>query len=181
MLGKILGGLAALIVILGALGFILPDKAHVEREIVINAPQEEVFALISDFNAWNAWSPWAELDPNAQYTITGAASGLGHRMEWTSDNPEVGAGSQEITAVDAPNSLSAHLDFGDMGKAEGSFALSPVGGGVKVVWSLDANMREGAPIYMQPVYTYMGFFMDAMGGKDFEKGLAALKRVAEAE
>ena len=41
-------------------------------------------------------------------------------------------------------------------------------------------MREGVPVYMQPISTYMGFFMDAMVGKDYEKGLANLKRAAEA-
>ncbi|HOP21120.1 MAG TPA: SRPBCC family protein, partial [Amphiplicatus sp.] len=59
MLGRILIGLAAIFAIVIALGFVLPDKTHVERSIVINAPQEEVFALVSDFNEWSAWSPWA--------------------------------------------------------------------------------------------------------------------------
>lgn len=178
MIGKILGGLAAFIIIVIALGFLLPDKAQVEREIVINAPQEEIFALVSDFGEWEKWSPWANIDPNAEYSFSG--EGVGQRMEWKSDHPDVGAGAQEITAMEAPNTLVTHLDFGDMGQADAAFTLSPAeGGATKVVWAFESNMRKGVPAHMQPVSTYMGFFMDAFLGPAYEEGLANLKRVAE--
>ena len=179
MIGKILGGLAAFVLIVIALGFVLPDKVHVERETVINAPQDEVFALINDFEAWDRWSPWAALDPDAEYSFSG--SGIGQKMEWKSDHPNVGNGSQEITALDAPNKLVTHLDFDGQGVADATFALSPTpDGSTKVVWSLDTNMREGVPFFMKPMGTYMGFFMDGWVGKDYERGLVSLKEVAEA-
>lgn len=178
MLGKIIGGVVGFIVIVIALGFVLPDKAQLEREIVINAPQEDVYALVSDFNEWDKWSPWAKIDPDMAMTITG--DGVGHRMAWTSDHPNVGDGMQEITVMDAPNSMTAHLDFGDMGQADASFILSPAeNGATKVVWSFDSNMRKGVPFYMKPMSTYMGFFMDGMLGPQYEQGLADLKAAAE--
>jgi uncharacterized protein YndB with AHSA1/START domain len=178
MLKKIIGSVIAVIVIIFGLGFVLPDKAHVEREVVINAPPEKVFALVSDFNQWNRWSPWADLDPNAAYEITG--SGVGHRMVWTSKDPNVGDGAQTVTAVEPPSRLVTHLEFGDMGKADATFTLTPDGERTKVVWSLDTKMRDGVPFLMQPMATYMGFFMDGMVGADYEKGLARLKAAAEA-
>ncbi|MEM9495743.1 MAG: SRPBCC family protein [Pseudomonadota bacterium] len=178
MIGKILGGIVALIAILIVLGFVLPDKVHVERETVIAAPQEEVFALISDFGAWDAWSPWAKIDPDAKYTLTGA--GVGQKMAWQSDHPKVGNGSQEITELEAPSRLVTQLEFDGMGVAEATFKLSPAAdGATKVVWSLDTAMREGMAIHMQPMATYMGFFMDDMVGKDYARGLENLKKVAE--
>lgn len=178
MIGKILGGLAAFIIIVVALGFILPDKAQIEREIVINAPQEEVFELVSDFGAWETWSPWANIDPNAEYSLSG--EGVGQKMTWKSDHPEVGSGSQEITAMEAPNRLVTHLDFGAMGQADATFSLSPAeGGATKVVWAFESNMRKGVPMHMQPMSTYMGFFMDGFLGPAYEEGLANLKQVAE--
>ena len=179
MIGKILGGIAALIVIVIGLGFVLPDRAEIEREIVINAPQEEVFALISDFGEWEKWSPWANIDPDAEYSFSG--DGVGQKMEWKSDHPEVGNGSQEITAMDAPGLLVTHLDFGEMGKADARFTLIPTTeGNTKVVWAFESNMREGLPAHKQPMSTYMGFFMDGFLGPAYEEGLANLKRVAEA-
>lgn len=178
MIKNILLGLAGLIVIVVLLGFFLPDRVHLERETTINAPQEEVYALISDFEQWDRWSPWAKLDPDADYTLTG--SGVGQRMEWKSDHPDVGNGSQEITAMSPPESLTTHLDFGDMGQADAIFTLSPAGkNATNVVWSFDTNMREGVPIYMQPMSTYFGFMMDGMLGPQYEEGLANLKREAE--
>lgn len=178
MLKKIIGSVVAVLAIVVGLGFALPDKAHVERDIVINAPPEKVFALVSDFNQWNRWSPWADLDPNAAYEITGA--GVGHRMSWTSKDPNVGNGVQTVTAIEPPSRLVTHLEFGDMGKADATFTITPEGGSTRVVWSLDSKMRDGVPFLMQPMATYMGFFMDGMLGKDYEKGLANLKRLAEA-
>ena len=177
MIGKILGGLVGLIVIIFALGFVLPDKVQMQRETIINAPQEDVFNLISNFDQWNKWSPWANIDPDATYAVSG--EGLGHRMEWTSDHPEVGNGSQTITDFSPPTSITTHLDFGPMGQADATLALSPVSGGTKVVWSFDSNMRKGVPFYMKPMSTYMGFFMDGMLGPNYELGLANLKKVAE--
>jgi uncharacterized protein YndB with AHSA1/START domain len=177
MFKKIIGSVVAVLAIVFGLGFVLPDKAHVERDIVINAPPEKVFALVSDFNQWNRWSPWADIDPNAAYDISG--TGVGHRMSWTSGDPNVGNGVQTVTALDPPSRLVTHLEFGDMGKADATFTLTPAGEATRVVWSLNSKMRDGVPFIMQPMATYMGFFMDGMVGKDYEKGLARLKAAAE--
>ena len=179
MVKNIIGGIGAILFIIIALGFILPDKATLEREIVVNAPQEEVYALVSNFEAWDAWSPWARIDPDAEMTITG--EGVGQKMSWRSDDPNVGVGSQVVTAMDPPSSLTTHLEFEGMGEADAAFAFSPApGGATKVVWSFESNMREGMALHMKPVATYMGFFMDGMLGPQYEEGLANLKRVAEA-
>lgn len=179
MLRNILGGVLAIIAIVIVLGFVLPDHVELERETVIDAPQEEVYALVSDFAAWNAWSPWAQIDPDAEYTLSG--DGVGQTMSWESDHPEVGSGSQTITAMDPPNSVATALDFGEMGEADATFTLSPAGdGATKVVWSFETNMREGVPLHMKPMSTFFGFMMDGMLGPQYEEGLANLKRVAEA-
>ncbi len=176
MLKKILIGLAGLVVVLIALGFVLPDKAHIERSVVIKAPQETVYALVADLNEAGKWSPWQEYDPSMTATVTG--SGVGQKQIWVSK--KMGNGSQEIAALAPPSRVDFNLDFGTHGVATAVMTLEPVADGTKVVWSFDSNMRKGVPVYMAPMSTYMGFFMDAMLGKDYDKGLANLKRVAEA-
>ena len=179
MLRNIIGGVLGLIVIIIALGFVLPDRVTLEREIVINAPQEEIYALIDNFDAWNAWSPWAKIDPDAEFSVSG--EGVGHRMEWRSDHPEVGNGAQEISAMSPPNSLTTQLEFEGRGFANATFDLLPAGdGATKVVWSFETKMRDGTPLHMQPMATYMGFFMDSFLGPQYEEGLENMKRVAEA-
>lgn len=176
---EILIGVIALIAIIVLLGFILPDKVHVERETVINAPREKVFEHISNFEKWDAWSPWAKLDPNAKYSFSG--QGVGQKMVWESEDRNVGKGSQEIVVLEPTQKMVTHLAFEGMGVAKATFDLSDAGDGkTKVVWALDTNMREEMALHMKPMATYMGMFMmDGMLGKQYEEGLASLKQVAE--
>ena len=69
ILKKIVLALVVLIVLLAAIGMMLPRNVHVERSIVIDAPPATVFALVDGYKQFNKWSPWAALDPNAKYTI----------------------------------------------------------------------------------------------------------------
>lgn len=176
MLKKILLGVAGLLVVLVALGFVLPDKVHAERSIVVDAPPETVYALVADLNESGKWSPWAEMDPSTEMVVTGA--GVGQKQTWSSK--KLGDGSQTITALEPPRRVDFALDFGGNGVATAAMTLEPVAEGTKVVWSFESEMRKGVPVYMAPLSTYMGYFMDGMVGKDYEKGLANLKRVAEA-
>ncbi|MEM9704675.1 MAG: SRPBCC family protein [Pseudomonadota bacterium] len=177
MLKTILFSVFAIIAVAGVLGFTLPDRVHVERSVRISAPPETVFALISDFKAWDRWSPWAALDPNAEYSFSG--DGVGQKMSWRSDTREVGDGSQEITVLEAPTKMVTALDFGDMGGGFATFDVAATETGSEVKWSMDTNMREGVPVPMKPVATFLGFFMDGMIGGTYENGLASLKREAE--
>lgn len=177
LLTKIAGVLAVLIALVVAGGYLLPSNVHVERDILVDAPPEQVYALISDFNAWDAWSPWAKLDPDAEMTVSG--SGLDQTMSWDSENPQVGHGTQSIVAMDEPNSFKTHLEMGDMGQADAAFTLQPEGDQTRVVWSLDTDMREGVPALKQPINTYFGFMMDSMLGSDYEVGLQNLKNQVE--
>jgi effector-binding domain-containing protein len=172
ILKKIVIIVVVLVVALAAIGMLLPRNVHVERAITIDAPASTVYALLDGYRQFNKWSPWAALDPNAQYTYSGPASGIGAKMSWVG-NKEVGSGSQEIVDVKRNELIKTKLDFGEQGIANASFTLTPEGTGTKVTWGLDSDMGKG------PIGRYFGLFMDKMIGKDYEKGLASLKKLAE--
>jgi len=175
---QLLGISFGFLLLLFGLGFLLPAQAHVERSLVINAPPEQVFAQVSDLSAWSAWSPWAEMDPDAQLTVEG--SGVGQRMIWSSDNPQVGEGSQVVVALDRPSFVQTQLEFDGQGLADATFNLMPVADGqTQVTWSLDTDMRDGVPFLLKPAGTYLGLLMDGMVGGDYETGLQNLKTVVE--
>ena len=46
-----------------------PDTFTVQRNTLIQAPPEKVFALIDDYRAWAAWSPWEHKDPAMRRTF----------------------------------------------------------------------------------------------------------------
>ncbi|MBX2863111.1 MAG: SRPBCC family protein [Leptolyngbyaceae cyanobacterium MAG.088] len=177
MFSKLIGGLGAVLLLVFVVGFVLPSQVHVERSLVINAQPTEIFPLISDLGEWNAWSPWAAMDPDAEMTISG--TGVGQTMQWHSEDPQVGDGTQEITGLESPSQMTTHLDFGDQGMADATWQLTSQADGTLVTWMLDTDMREGVPTLMQSISTYFGFLMDGMVGKEYEKGLSNLKSLVE--
>lgn len=172
-LKKLLLWVVVIVLILVGIGFVLPEKVHVERSIVIARPASEVYAVINSYRRFNEWSPWYALDPTAKYTVSGPVSGVGAKQTWESKNDNVGSGNQEIVATEPNKMVKTQLDFGDMGRPVAVFTIEPIEKDVKLTWSLDADMGKS------PVRRYFGLFMDSMVGKDYEIGLAKLKTLVE--
>jgi effector-binding domain-containing protein len=156
-----------------AIALFLPGTTHVERSIVIDAPQATLFALTNSFARFNEWSPWAERDPDAVYAYKGPAAGVGAGMSWTSEDRKVGSGSQEIVSSTPFDEVKTRLDFGDQGTAEAFFRLRPGEDGVTVTWGFDTDFG------MDLVGRWVGLAFDSMIGPEYEKGLANLKELAE--
>lgn len=170
----LLYALACLAVLLLAAGLFLPKSAHVERSVVTTATFETVYGIVNGFARFNEWSPWVDEDPATKYTFSGPPTGVGAKMSWTSDKPEVGAGSQEITAVDPGRSVTTRLDFGDQGQASSRIDLAGEAGGTRITWSFDTSFEDD---YFG---RYFGLLFDRLIGADYEEGLARLKALAEA-
>lgn len=172
-LKKLVVGVLLACVAFGVVGLFLPRTAHVERSIVIDAPQATVFTVLNGFRQFNRWSPWADIDPNATTTIEGPETGVGAKMRWAG-NAEVGTGSQEILESVPDERIRQRLTFGDFpGDFITQFTLAAEGGGTRVTWSFDADY--GGSIFGR----YFGLMADAMLGPDYEKGLGRLKAFVE--
>jgi len=165
-------GVGALIVLFLIIGMMLPGQVHVERSIAMKAPAARIFPLVNSFDHFKEWSPWAMRDPNTKYQFNGPKEGVGCEMVWTSDNSEVGNGSQKIIESTPPTHVKTSLDFGMNGAAFATFDLTEQGDSTKVVWGLDSEMSG-------PVARWFGLAMDGMIGPDYEQGLASLKKLAE--
>ncbi len=167
----VLAVIAAVGLVLGVGGLLLPATTHVERSVVIERSPEQVFATLDSFERFNAWSPWVEYDPQATYTFEGPASGVGARMRWVG-NRSVGSGSQEITASDPHRRIVVALDF-DGSQAQATYLLVPEGSGTRLTWAFDS--AHG----LNPFKRWLGLLFDRMIGADYEKGLAKLKALLE--
>jgi uncharacterized protein YndB with AHSA1/START domain len=174
MLKKIAIGLLVIIALILGLAATKPDEFTVQRQIAIKAPPEKIMALVSDFRNWPAWSPWEKLDPNMQRTLSGAASGKGAVYEWKG-NSDVGQGRMEITDLAPPTNVTIKLDFIEPMSISNmtQFVLTPQGDSTTVTW----NMNGPMPFISKVMSVFTS--MDAMIGRDFEKGLAQLKAAAE--
>jgi hypothetical protein len=152
-----------------------PGTFRVERAATMNAAAEDIFPCLNDFHNWKNWSPWESLDPAMQRTFGGAASGAGAIYEW-SGNKKVGSGRMEIVQSSTPTHLKIKLDFLKPFEAHNTceFTLAPVSRGTEVRWA----MYGPCPFMLKLMGVFMS--MDAMVGKDFERGLASLKAQIEA-
>jgi hypothetical protein len=164
--------LIALLVIFMGGAYTLPGEAVVERQITIAASPGKVFGIVSDLKRFKEFSPWAEIDPDLQYTFEGPAIGIGQKMSWTSDNPQLGSGSQTVVDYQPNVRFATTLDFGDMGDAISYFNFVPVANDTKVTWGFKSLLRN-------PLERWMGLLFDRWVGADYEKGLAKLKSLAE--
>lgn len=174
MIKKFAIGILAIIGIIVGLALTKPDSYTVTRTIAIKAPPDKIIGLVSDFHQWGSWSPWEKLDPNMVRTFSGAQSGKGAVYHWKG-NDEVGEGRMEITDVIVPGKVLIKLDFIDPFESNNTteFTFAPQGDTTTVTWTMHGPME-----FMTKLISVFSS-MDAMIGKDFEKGLAQMKTVAE--
>jgi hypothetical protein len=152
-----------------------PDEFIVSRSGKISAPPAIVFAQVNDFHKWEAWSPWAKMDPQCKNTFDGAADGAGAGFAWDG-NKKVGAGRMTILESRPGDLIRIKLEFLKPFKATNTaeFTFKPDGNQTAVSWSMSGKNNFFFKVF--------GLFVDCdkMVGKDFEKGLAAMKSVSEA-
>ena len=153
-----------------------PDTFSVQRATPVKAPPEKIFPLINDFHQWTTWSPWENKDPAMKRTYSGSASGRGAVYAWDG-NKNVGAGRMEIIDASSPSKIIIKLDFFKPfeGHNTAEFTMLPQGDAAttNVTWV----MHGPAPFMSKVMQVFMN--MDNMIGKDFETGLANLKRLTE--
>ena len=151
-----------------------PDRFSVQRAIAVRAPAEKVFALIVDFHQWGSWSPYENKDSAMKRSYSGPASGKGAVYGWEG-NKNVGSGRMEILEAAAPQKIVIKLDFFTPfeGHNTAEFTMVPGGDGTNVTWA----MYGPAPFISKVMQVFIN--MDNMIGKDFEIGLANLKRLTE--
>ncbi|BAN69912.1 conserved hypothetical protein [endosymbiont of unidentified scaly snail isolate Monju] len=155
------------------IGLFLPDRARVEREILIDTPPEQVYPLIADLRQFQRWSPWRRHVADTRFHLSEPASGPGAALSWDSGEEGTG-GSMTIEETQPPRRIVMRLRFGQDREARIEFLIEPAGtGGSRVRWRFDTAF--GHDIFGR----YVGLMLDGMLGPDYETGLRDLKRLAE--
>jgi uncharacterized protein YndB with AHSA1/START domain len=150
-----------------------PTAFQVVRTTVIGAPPDRVYAEIDDFHRWVEWMPWSRLDPNQ--TTVHEGHGVGASYYWKG-NDRVGEGRMTITDADPGRRVVIRLEFLAPMKsvATTEVSLAPVSEGTRTTWSMTGDLDFVGKLFS------LFSSMDRMIGPDFEKGLAQLRKRAEA-
>ncbi len=170
--------LAIAIAIVLILAATKPGRFSVQREISVKAPPEKIFPLINDFHQWGLWSPYENKDPAMKRSYSGAANGKGAVYGWDGDR-NVGSGRMEILDISAPAKIVIKLDFFKPfeGHNTAEFTMLPQGDATNLTTDVTWLMHGPAPFMSKVMQVFMN--IDNMIGKDFEVGLANLKRLTE--
>lgn len=176
MLGYILIGVGALIVLFVIIVAMRPAEFTYVRSAKISAPPGEVFPHVSDLHKWQEWSPWAKLDPNSKSTFSGSEAGSGAVMAWAGNN-KVGEGKMTIIESRPSELIRIRLEFLKPMKAThtAEFTFQPQGNQTLLTWTM-----TGRNNFMGKAF---GLFVnfDKMIGGQFDQGLASLNSVMEKE
>jgi uncharacterized protein YndB with AHSA1/START domain len=176
MLLIIVASVAAIIVLLLIIASLKAKTFRYERRTLINAAPEKVFSIVNDFHNWPSWSPWEKIDPAMNRKHSGAAAGKGAVYEWDG-NKKAGSGKMEIVEDQPAQLVKIKLTFLRPFPAQNTaeFVLVPQGGKTEITWA----MYGAAPFMNRLAGVFINF--DQLIGKDFERGLASVKQIVEAQ
>lgn len=152
-----------------------PDHFSITRSGVINASAEKIYPFITQFKLGEQWSPFDTPEMKLKKTFSGEDGTVGAKMTFEGD--EQGAGELTILKLVPNQSAEINLHMIKPFDAENliEYSLQPEGAATKFTWTMSGKMNFLAKAF--------SLFMDCekMIGPEFEKGIASLKRVVEAQ
>ncbi len=152
-----------------------PTKYVIERDIVINKPQSEVFNYIKLLKNQDHYSKWVMTDPGMKKHFTGTDGTVGFIYAWDSENKQVGKGAQEITKLNA-NGIETEVRFEKPFKGVSYTALETEAvsaNQTKTTWKFIGDKN-----YMMKVM-HLLFNLEKILGKDMQTSLETLKNNLE--
>lgn len=170
-LGPLILGAGALVLgLFLGVGFLLPGTWSVERTATLDAPPETVFPLLDSPQAWRGWTAW----PDSGLVAEGPERGVGSRLSWK--DRDMGDGSFEIVEVEPLRTVRYRvLVQGGSMRTDGTVLLEPAGTGTLVTW------REEGDFGRNPLMGYWARFMTRAQGREFEKSLERLAKLAQTD
>ena len=166
----VLGAAAILYVLARAMQ--RPNSFSYDRSVVVKAPAERIFPLIADLATFNSWNPFNE-DPSIKGSYGGHTRGPGARYVF--ESRRAGTGHIDVIEDQPPNQVVMRLVMTRPMVCDNrvEFRLEPVGEETRVTWSMTGAVSFTGKIVNQLMDC------DAMCGRQFDKGLAKLKAIAE--
>lgn len=162
---------AGLLVVLVAVGYMMPENTIVSRSREIAAPDSVLFNYVNRLDQWEKWSAWAKLDPNMKMEYSPARQGVGAWYAW-SGNSKVGKGKLEITDVIQNKLIVDKMTFEDYTPAVGRVMFDAKGD--KTLVTMEMDLQYGNNPFMR----LMGGMMKSMINNDYDKCLENMDKLA---
>ena len=150
---------------------IQPEKAHLERSIVIEAPDSVIFPYLSNYKMLSNWWPWPKMDADLKQTYEGIDGTIGSKVLWSGE--KTGNGSMVLEELDQNKRVKSLMAIaGQRQTATNEFALEQKETGTLVTWTYD-GVNDG--VIGKAKWVIMGTLL----GSQYDLGLKNLKKIIE--
>lgn len=169
---EILISMAIVAVLFLVVGLLLPSSRILVESVETNRRMTIVFDTINSLRRFDDWNPLVLRDPKIQLKLSGPESGVGARLDYVSQNENLGSGSWEIVESEPGERVVYAIDNNQRGKNKrAEFLLTPTG-------------RNNRNVEIKQVYRveygwdllgrYSGMYVARNVGDDMELGLNRL-------
>lgn len=170
-LKRILIATVAFVLLLLAIGFLLPSAWQVERTVVIRAPAPIIFPYLNSLKQWREWTVWYQQHPDMTTEYSGPDTGVGATSRWSGED---GRGVMKIMQSERNRLVAYTLLFnGGEFRTDGTLTLISEGEATRVVWNAVGEAGRN------PADRYFALFLGFRIGADFADSLELLKQKLE--
>lgn len=157
-------------------GLFIKKEYTISKEVIINKPNDSVFKYIKYLKNQDNYSVWNRKDPKSIKTYSGNDATIGFKSSWDSQDPNIGAGTQEITKIEENRRFNMDIRFKRPIESTSTAFMSTQKtseNSTKVTWSFSGK-------FDYPVNAIMPLIgVEKMLGNDMQKSLEDLKVILE--
>ena len=169
---EILISLAIVAALYLIVALVLPSERHLSEKIETNRKMTIVFDSLNSLRRFKAWNPLILRDPAVKLSHSGPESGVGARLDYVSQNEQIGKGSWEITESIPREKVSYKIDNIERGSDKRtSFIFKPTGRNnrnVEITQTFDVNYGWDL------IGRYAGLYVARHIGDDMTLGLSRI-------
>ncbi len=169
----ILGSIIGLIALFLIAALFVKKESVIEREIIINKPNAEVFNYVKHIKEQDKYNKWVMADPGMKKEFRGTDGTTGFVYAWDS-NAKGGKGEQEIKDLKEGERVDLEIRFEKPFKAVSTSTIQTqpaTNNQTKVTWAFKSNSKY--PINL------MSAMLEGALGKDLLISLNNLKQILE--
>jgi hypothetical protein len=169
---EILISMAIVAVLFLVVGVLLPSSRVLVESVETNRRMTIVYDTVNSLRRFKDWNPLVLRDPQIQLKLSGPESGVGARLDYVSQNKNLGKGSWEIVETEPGQRVVYALDNNQRGRNKrAEFLLTPTGRNTRTVEIKQVYRVEYG---WDLLGRYSGMYVARNVGDDMELGLNRL-------
>lgn len=169
---EILISLAIVTALFLLVGVVLPSSRHLDEKVETNRKMTIVYDTIDSLRRFRDWNPLVLRDPKMKLQMSGPGSGVGARLDYSSDNEQLGDGSWEIVSTEPNRSVVYALTNPQRGSNKRmGFYLKPTGRGGR---NIEITQTYDVDYGWDLIGRYAGLYVSRHVGDDIKLGLERL-------